>query len=69
MESITFFCDEAPFCFESLENEKDNKIFSSVSCNKSEEAILPEVNFTQMNEGNTMQKMNALLQMNQEKKP
>jgi hypothetical protein len=35
-----------------------------LSWNKSDDAILTEVNYNQMNKGNKMQKMNALPQMN-----
>ncbi len=57
-----------PF-FESFEHEDNKEMDPPLLCNKSDETILTEVYYTQMNEGNTVQKMmNALLQTNLEEK-
>ena len=68
MESVTFFFDEVPPRLESSEHEENNNNLSQLSWNKSEDAILTEVNHNQMNKGNKMQKMNALPQTNQKEK-
>ncbi len=47
--------------------KKDN--LSQLSWNKSDDAILTEVNHNQMSEGNKMKNMNALPQMNLKEKP
>jgi hypothetical protein len=62
MESITFFFDEVPPRFESSVHEANNNNLSQLSWNKSDDAILTEKNHNQTNEGNNMQKTNALPQ-------
>ncbi len=49
--------------------EENNNNLSQLSWNKSEDAILTEVNHNQMNKGNKMQNMNALPQTNLKEKP
>ncbi len=69
MESITFFFDEVTPHFESSEHEENNDNLSQLSWNKSDDAILTEVNHNQMNKGNKMQNMNALPQTNLKETP